>query len=255
MTFDGVNSAFHLWCNGVWIGYSQDSRLAAEFDLTDVLVAGENQLSVMVLRWSDGSYLEDQDMWWLSGIFRNVTLRTKPTMAIADVQINTELDACYRDAVLKVTTKLTEKPSPFSVNIELFDDLGNSVFGRKSALCGQRIIDEKGPWQEIAEHQVAIENPKKWSAEEPNLYRLVVSLNDQDGQLVDCEAYNVGFRTVEITDGQLKVNGKALLVRGVNRHEHHPEMGHTMTRECMIEDIKLLKQYNFNAVRTAHYPN
>ncbi|MCY9851644.1 beta-galactosidase [Vibrio mediterranei] len=255
VTFDGVNSAFHIWCNGVWVGYSQDSRLAAEFDLTDFVGEGENQLSVMVLRWSDGSYLEDQDMWWLSGIFRNVTLRTKPKTAIADVQVNTELDACYRDAVLNVTTKLTEKASPFSVNIELFDELGNSIFGRKSALCGQRIIDEKGPWQEVAEHQVAIENPKKWSAEEPNLYRLVVSLNDEDGQLVDCEAYNVGFRSVEITDGQLKVNGKALLVRGVNRHEHHPEMGHTMTREGMIEDIKLLKQYNFNAVRTAHYPN
>jgi beta-galactosidase len=255
ITFDGVNSAFHVWCNGVWIGYSQDSRLAAEFDISETLVTGSNQLTVMVLRWSDGSYLEDQDMWWLSGIFRDVTLRSKPLIAIKDVQITTQLDACYRDAVLNVTTTLSQKNAPHSIDIELFDADGQSVFGQQSEQCGQRIIDEKGPWQEIAEHSVAISNPIKWSAEQPYLYRLVVALRDSEGLLVDCEAYNVGFRAVEISDGQLKVNGKALLIRGVNRHEHHPEMGHTMTRECMIEDIKLLKQHNFNSVRTAHYPN
>ncbi|RJX67172.1 beta-galactosidase [Vibrio sinensis] len=255
ITFDGVNSAFHLWCNGTWIGYSQDSRLPAEFDLSDTLKSGENHLVVMVLRWSDGSYLEDQDMWWLSGIFRGVTLRSKPLVAIADVEIKTDLDACYRDATLNVVTTLSVKQSPFTIAIELFDDQGHSVFGKQPAKCGMRFIDEKGPKDDVSEHQVLIENPKKWSAESPNLYRLVVSLIDEDGQLVDCEAYNVGFRCVAITDGQLKVNGKAVLFRGVNRHEHHPEMGHTMTREGMIEDIKLLKQYNFNAVRTAHYPN
>ncbi|MFA0084296.1 beta-galactosidase [Vibrio sp. 10N.261.51.F12] len=259
VTFDGVNSAFHLWVNDTWVGYSQDSRLAAEFDLSDVLQQGENQLTVMVLRWSDGSYLEDQDMWWLSGIFRNVTLCCKPNMAISDVEVNTELDACYRDAKLNVSTKLsmTSKLEQASaiIEIELFDAEGQSVFGKQASSFGQRIIDEKGPWQEVAEHSVAIDNPKKWSAEAPNLYRLVVSLKDESGQLLDCEAYNVGFRCVEITAGQLKVNGKAILVRGVNRHEHHPETGHTLTREGMIEDIKLLKQHNFNAVRTAHYPN
>ena len=255
ITFDGVNSAFHLWCNDEWVGFSQDSRLAAEFDLSDHLNSGENHLVVMVLRWSDGSYLEDQDMWWLSGIFRNVTLRSKPLTAIADVEIMTDLDACYRDATLKVTTTLSVRHSSYSVDIELFDDVGCSVFGKKSSLCGMHFIDEKGPKDDVSEHHVFVANPKKWSAEAPNLYRLVVSLVDDAGQFVDCEAYNVGFRSVEISNGLLKVNGKAILFRGVNRHEHHPEMGHTMTREGMIEDIKLLKQYNFNAVRTAHYPN
>ncbi|PLM63096.1 beta-galactosidase, partial [Klebsiella michiganensis] len=148
ITFDGVNSAFHLWCNGKWVGYSQDSRLAAEFDLTDFLVEGENQLSAMVIRWSDGSYLEDQDMWWLSGIFRNVTLLAKPQISIQDVQILTPLDACYRDGWLNVATSISEKNAANRVEVELFDAQGNSVFGVKSANCGQRIIDEKGPWLE-----------------------------------------------------------------------------------------------------------
>lgn len=252
--FDGVNSAFHLWCNGQWVGYSQDSRLAAEFDLTDFLNEGENQLSVMVMRWSDGSYLEDQDMWWLSGIFRDVTLLAKPLVSIQDVQIVTTLDDCYRDGWLNVVTTISEQSPDNRVEIELFDVQGNSVFGSKSMHCGQRIIDEKGPWLERAEHKVYVESPHQWNAESPYLYRCVVTLYKGDQQL-DCEAYNVGFRTVEITDGLLKVNGKAILIRGVNRHEHHPELGHTMTRKTMLEDIKLLKQHNFNAVRTAHYPN
>ncbi len=254
LTFDGVNSAFHLWCNGVWVGYSQDSRLAAEFDLSDFLTSGKNQIAVMVMRWSDGSYLEDQDMWWLSGIFRDVTLMAKPKVAIQDVEVKTNLDACYRDAFLEVTTFVNQKTDANRVEIELFDADGQSVFGKKSAQCGQRFVDEKGPWLDRAEHKVFIENPHKWSAEDPYLYRVVVTLFNGDEQL-DCEAYNVGFRSVEITDGLLKVNGKAILVRGANRHEHHPELGHTMTREGMIEDIKLLKQNNFNSVRTAHYPN
>ena len=120
---------------------------------------------------------------------------------------------------------------------------------------GERIVDEKGPWSEMAEHSISVVNPNKWSAESPYLYRCVVSLLNQQDELIDCEAYDVGFRSVEITDSLLKINGKPLLIRGVNRHEHHPELGHTMTREGMIQDIKLLKQNNFNAVRTAHYPN
>ncbi len=255
VTFNGVNSAFHLWCNGHWVGYSQDSRLMAEFDLTPFLTDGRNQLSVMVIRWSDGSYLEDQDMWWLSGIFRSVTLLTKPLVSIADVQITTVLDACYRDAQLEVTSKVSIKDCPHHVEIELFDADGESVFGKQSAVCGQRIIDEKGAWAEVANHSIAVKNPHKWSAESPYLYRLVVALRGADGRLLDCEAYNVGFRAVEISNGLLKVNGKPLLIRGVNRHEHHPETGHSLTREGMITDIKLLKQFNFNAVRTAHYPN
>lgn len=253
--FDGVNSAFHLWCNGHWVGYSQDSRLAAEFDLSPYLMSGENQITVMVIRWSDGSYLEDQDMWWLSGIFRDVTLLAKPKQSISDVFVQTDMDACYRDAWLKVETSLTQCSEQHKVCIQLFYSNGTAVTEAITQTTGNVLGDERGRWLDKSHHTVFIESPNKWSAEAPNLYTLVVSLIDGDGKHIESESYQVGFRKLEINDGLLKLNGKPLLIRGVNRHEHHPRRGHTLTREDMLQDIKLLKQHNFNAVRTAHYPN
>ncbi len=251
--FEGVNSAFHLWCNGQWLGYSQDSRLPAEFDLSPYLVDGENHLAVMVMRWSDGSYLEDQDMWWLSGIFRDVTLLSLPKRGrIADVAVQTELDACYRDAELKIRTRVSGECG--AVAAQLFYR-NEAVTDPVALKAGQTVVDERGGFRDIVEHSIFVENPHKWSAEEPHLYRVLVSLFDEEENLLSCEAYDVGFRQVEIIDGLLKVNGKAVLIRGVNRHEHHPERGHTMSTADMLEDIRLMKQYNFNAVRTAHYPN
>ncbi|WED22311.1 beta-galactosidase [Vibrio sp. JC009] len=255
--FEGVNSAFHLWCNGEWVGYSQDSRLPAEFDLSSYLKAGKNQLMVMVMRWSDGSYLEDQDMWWLSGIFRDVSLLSKPEVALEDISIQTELDGTYRDATLKLRTRLNSKTTSHKINVKLFD-ANNQPIGESAGYnsqCGQRVIDEKGSWEDIAFHEIAVTEPQKWSAESPYLYRCVVSLLDENNELVDCEAYRIGFRSVEIEDGLLKVNGKPVLIRGVNRHEHHETDGHAVSEQSMLEDILLLKQNNFNAVRTAHYPN
>lgn len=251
--FDGVNSAFHFWCNGKWVGYSQDSRLPAEFDLTPYLVEGENTLAVMVMRWSDGSYLEDQDMWWLSGIFRDVTLLSKPKNCIEDVFITPDLDACYRDGSLSITTRISA-PETYKVQVQLFDN-GEAVTEPQVDGPNNRRIDERGCWDDVVFQTIHVRDPKKWTAETPNLYRLVVSLFDENGAHLESEAYQVGFRKVEISNGQLKLNGKPLLIRGVNRHEHHPELGHVMTEEDMIRDICLMKQYNFNAVRTAHYPN
>lgn len=251
--FEGVNSAFHLWCNGQWVGYSQDSRLPSEFDLSPFLVSGINSLAVMVIRWSDGSYLEDQDMWWLSGIFRDVNLLTKPQNQIRDVFITSDLDACYRDGTLNIKTAM-DAPYNYKVAVQVFDG--------KTALCEPSIqstnnkrIDEKGGWDDVVFHSIAIHNPKKWTAETPHLYRCVISLLDEQDNTVDVEAYSIGFRKVQMINGQLCINGKPLLIRGVNRHEHHPENGHTVNEADMIEDIKLMKQNNFNAVRTAHYPN
>lgn len=251
--FDGVNSAFHLWCNGEWIGYSQDSRLPAEFDLTPHLLAGENTLAVMVIRWSDGSYLEDQDMWWLSGIFRDVTLLSKPQHCIEDVFITPDLDACYRDGSLSVVTHISA-PDTYQVQVQLFDG-EHAVTKPRIDTPNNRRIDERGSWSDVVYQTLHVEDPQKWTAETPNLYRLVVSLLDENGTHLESEAYQVGFRKVEITDGQLKLNGQPLLIRGVNRHEHHPELGHVMTEEDMVRDICLMKQHNFNAVRTSHYPN
>ncbi len=251
--FDGVNSAFHLWCNGYWIGYSQDSRLPAEFDLTPFVQSGRNTLAVMVLRWSDGSYLEDQDMWWLSGIFRDVTLLSKPRYCIEDVFITPDLDACYRDGKLSVVTKINA-PDSYRVQIQLFDN-NEPVCEPYTQLPHNKRIDERGSYKDKVFQTLNISAPKKWSAEIPNLYRLSVSLLDDDNKLIETEAYWVGFRKVEIKDGQLTLNGEPLLIRGVNRHEHHPELGHVMTEQDMLRDICLLKQNNFNAVRTSHYPN
>jgi beta-galactosidase len=251
--FEGVNSAFHLWCNGQWVGYSQDSRLPSEFDLSQYLVAGNNNLAVMVIRWSDGSYLEDQDMWWLSGIFRDVVLLSKPQTSIQDVFITPDLDACYRDASLSIKTAI-DAPENYQVSVQVFDG-DKPICDMHTQSTNNKRIDEKGGWSDVVFHNIDIENPKKWSAETPNLYRCVVSLHNEQGSEVDVEAYDIGFRKVEILLGQLCVNGKPLLIRGVNRHEHHPENGHAVCEIDMIADIKLMKQNNFNAVRTAHYPN
>jgi beta-galactosidase len=259
INFDGVNSAFHLWCNGIWVGYSQDSRLASEFDLSAHLREGHNQLTVMVLRWSDGSYLEDQDMWWLSGIFRDVCLLSKPVVAIQDVTVTTDLDACFNHGTLHVSTQLSAfkntETASCHVQAQLFDADLNAVTEPILANFGERITDEKGGFNNLAEHHIDVPCPHKWSAESPYLYRVVVCLLNTDGTVLDSEAYQVGFRVIEIDQGQLKLNGKALLIRGVNRHEHHPEKGHAVSYQDMLLDIKLLKQNNFNAVRTAHYPN
>jgi len=253
--FQGVNSAFYLWCNEKFVGYGQDSRLTSDFDLTPYLKSGKNQLSVMVIRWSDASYMEDQDMWWLSGIFRPVFLLSKPSdVAIQDVEIQTQLDASYKDATLKVITTLTNKTEAHRVEIKLFLH-NNSVISPVSQITDNKILDEKGGYEDKVFHCINIENPLKWTAETPILYRCLVSLYDSEDNLVDCEAYSIGFREIEIKQGQLLVNGKPILIRGVNRHEHHPERGHAITYGDMLEDIKLLKQNNFNAVRTAHYPN
>ena len=252
--FDGVNSAFHLWCNGQWIGYSQDSRLPAEFDLSAALRAGENRLAVMVLRWCDGSYLEDQDMWRMSGIFRDVTLLHKPETQIADYHVLTDLNAELDRAVLKVAVALTgARYAECDVTITLWRN------GERCASATQRpgsaIVDERGGWAERLTVAIPVEHPALWSAETPELYRLTIALLNPQGEVVEVEACDVGFRRVDVSNGLLKLNGKPLLIRGVNRHEHHPENGQVMDEATMRRDIEIMKQHNFNAVRCSHYPN
>lgn len=255
VVFEGVNSFFYLFCNGAYVGLSKDSRLPAEFDLTDYLNAGENTLLAIVLRWSDGSYLEDQDMWWLSGIFRDVYLLKKPNVAIADYCVQTHLDATYRDAELAVETRIQGVSADAQYSLQLALYRGQTLIAEQDGSLGTAPVDEHGGYPEIAQQTLQITNPDKWTDETPNLYTLLILLRDASGKVVDAERTQVGFRCVEIRDGLLKVNGKPILVRGVNRHEHEPNRGHAVTRESMLEDIKLLKQLNFNAVRTAHYPN
>ena len=253
--FDGANSMLFLYCNGHYVGLSKDSRLPAEFDLTSYVAEGNNHITAIVLRWCDGSFLEDQDMWWLSGLFRDVTLLIKPALAIADYRIQTQLDGVYKDAVLDIETRISGKMPArvISVLAQLFDGDGLEVEQKNNV--GSPPVDEHGGYTELARQRIMVEDPKKWTDETPNLYTLVLSLLDAKGNVLDVERTRVGFRDVDIHNGLLRVNGQPLLIRGVNRHEHDPKRGHAISKESMLADVKLLKQFNFNAVRTAHYPN
>ncbi|MBF0277055.1 MAG: beta-galactosidase [SAR324 cluster bacterium] len=260
LLFEGVNSAFHLWVNGHQVGYSQDSRLPAEFDISPYLNDHRNVLALAVYRWSDGSYLEDQDMWWLSGVFREVLLYSKSVTAIDDYFIQTRLDALYQDAELNVCTKIAapygENLSGHSLEIQIYDNQQHALLpSPDSCFPGNVNEDNQGAFSNLVKQKISVSRPLKWSAEQPFLYTLVLSLRDENGEILDIESCRIGFRQVEIKDGLLQINGKPILIRGVNRHEHHPEHGHAIDEASMIEDIKLIKQGNFNAVRTSHYPN
>ncbi|MGG6098839.1 beta-galactosidase [Pantoea allii] len=254
IVFDGVNSAFYLWCNGRWVGYGQDSRLPSEFDLSEFLIGGENRLAVMVLRWSDGSYLEDQDMWRMSGIFRDVSLLHKPASHIRDLRIRTHFNDDFSRARLEAEVRVAGAlDDDLRVSVQLF--AADQLTGEATSPLGSAIIDERGAWNDRATLCIKVDNPALWSAETPHLYRAVVQLHRADGTLIEAEACDVGFRHVSIENGLLLLNGQPLLIRGTNRHEHHPERGQVMDRDTMVQDILLMKQNNFNAVRCSHYPN
>ncbi|MBJ2064659.1 beta-galactosidase [Serratia odorifera] len=255
--FNGVNSAFHLFCNGRWIGYSQDSRLPAEFDLTDALHAGGgNRLCVMVMRWSAGTWLEDQDMWRMSGIYRSVSLLHKPDAHLADFQLTAGLDSEYRHGTLQASVQVAVGKATLSgLQVDLSLWRGDEKIAGQRQPLGSAAVDERGGYAERVTFGLPVAAPDLWSAELPHCYRAVIALYDADGQLIEAEAADTGFRRVEIVDGLLKLNGQPLLIRGVNRHEHHPQRGQAISEEDMLQDILLIKQNNFNAVRCSHYPN
>ncbi|HWS89537.1 MAG TPA: glycoside hydrolase family 2 TIM barrel-domain containing protein [Pyrinomonadaceae bacterium] len=249
----GVNSACYVWVNGRKVGYSEDSRLPAEFNVTPYVRPGENTVAVEVYRFSDGSYIEDQDFWRLSGIFRDVELVSRAPVHVRDFYARTTFDAAYRDALLRLKVELrnaTERDEAVTVEAGLLDERGRAVFRTlgKSASAPRRSGSSV-----VFEQPVA--NPKKWSAEEPNLYTLLVTLKDGNGRVLEVIPWRLGFRTSEIKGGQILVNGRPVVIKGVNRHEHDPDLGQVTTREMMLKDILLMKQYNVNAVRTSHYPN
>jgi beta-galactosidase/beta-glucuronidase len=242
VVFDGVDSAFTLWVNGREVGYSQGSRLPAEFDLTPYLQPGENALAARVYRYCDGSYLEDQDFWRLSGVFRDVYLLAVPPTHIRDAAVQTLFDARYRDAELRVQIEVRDNTGRlWLVEAALYDPQGQPVF-EHVAFSGDELVQ-------------AVSAPEKWTAETPHLYTLLLTLTDGAGEVLEIVPCRVGFRQVDIVDGQICINGVPILLRGVNRHEHDPDSGHTVSRTSMVEDILLMKRLNINAVRTSHYPN
>ena len=254
VTFDGVNSYFELWLNGQKLGFSKDSRTPATFRLTPYLKPGDNLLAAEVIRWCDGSYLEDQDFWRLSGIFRDVTLWSAPAVRIRDFKIETRLDHTFRDALFNLTVEVrNDGPdrADIDVSAKLLDPAGLVVFD-DTAIAHADVA--AGSAEKLA-FERAISAPQLWSAEAPNLYTLLLTTKDASGKVLEVIPWKVGFRSVEIRGGQLLVNGRAVLFRGVNRHEWDPDLGQVVTRERMIQDIRLMKQNNINAVRTCHYPN
>jgi beta-galactosidase len=260
--FDGVKSAFYVWVNGRRVGYSEDSMTPAEFNITKYLKANENVLAVEVYRWSDGSYLEDQDMWRLSGIYRNVYLFAAPQVHIRDFFVRTDLDDNYSDATLMVRPKIVnysrQNLNGWTIEAQLYDREHKAVLSKPMTRDVRSIIGEEYPQRgnvKFALLEAKIKNPHKWSAETPYLYTFVLTLKNNNGQVIEAESCRIGFREVEIKDGQLLVNGKPVKLFGVNRHEHDPDHGRAIPVSRMIQDIKILKQHNINAVRTSHYPD
>lgn len=269
--FAGVDSAFYVWVNGRAVGYSQGSRTPAEFEITEHVHPGRNQLSVEVYRWCDGSYLEDQDMWRLSGLFRDVSLYSTAAVRLRDFAVRTELDDQYQDAILNIEPEIEvvgeTRLDGWTVRAQLFAKSGRPLFTEPFAHSVSEIVNQSYDAKILVERtpqrglpkfgwfDVRVNRPAKWTAETPALYRLVLSLHNAAGTTVEAVGCHVGFRNVKIRDRQLLVNGQPVRLRGVNRHEHHPRFGHAVPLETMVRDIELLKQANVNAVRTSHYPN
>ena len=237
LEFGGVDSAFYVWLNGRPAGYSQGSHMPSEFDVTSFLTAGTNTLAVQVFQWSDGSYLEDQDQWRLSGIFRDVCLIARPAaVSVRDVQIRTTFDGTL-DLRLEM-----RGDAPCRVSAAIYD--------------GETVIAEQAvPGTGTRAAQISVPQPRLWSAEVPNLYTLLVTLADAAGRTLTVERFRVGFRELKVAEGRLLVNGTPVTLKGVNRHDTHPDLGHFTPREHMRRDIVLMKQHNLNCVRTSHYPN
>jgi len=253
--FGAVNSAMYVWVNGREVGYSQGSKTPAEFNITSYLRPGENNLSVQVYRWSDGSYLEDQDMWRMSGIERDVYLFSVPSTHVRDFFALVELDSDYLDAALTVKAAVKNYSdtgrSRCRLSMQLFDADRKPVF-RESLEEELSVAAEEESFV-ILERPVG--RPKKWTAETPYLYTLLLTIEDESGGTMEVVGCKVGFRKVEIKEGRLLVNGVPIYIKGVNRHEHDPVTGRYVTEESMLRDIRLMKQFNINAVRTSHYPD
>lgn len=248
--FGGVRSAMYVWVNGKKIGYSQGSKTPAEFNITKYIQKGQNQLAVEVYRFSDGSYLEDQDYWKISGFERDVYLYSRPSVHIQDFFVHADLDKLYTDGLFNIditTQNLSSDKSNKSLNIEISDKNANIIYTETKRI----VVEAKS--KHIENFKNKIVKVSKWSAETPNLYTLNIKLIDKSS--TEYISRKIGFRSSEIKNGLLQINGKPITIRGVNRHEHDAKNGRVITKELMIKDIELMKKFNINAVRCSHYPN
>ena len=248
--FGAVKSAFFIWINGNKVGYSQGSKLPAEFDISEYVQLGDNLISLEVYRWSDGSYLECQDFWRISGIERDVFLFAEPKVRIEDFWAKTPLDENYKNGELELLIDIVNDHSldeRIKIHTELFNQKGTRVYNKHDIITV--------PSKEKISHKFkkTIPNVDAWTAETPNLYSLQITLK-KGPQVLTSIADEIGFRSIQVRDGQFLVNGKPILIKGVNRHEHDSKTGHVISRKSMEEDILLMKEFNINTVRTSHYP-
>ncbi|WP_058751685.1 glycoside hydrolase family 2 TIM barrel-domain containing protein [Sphingomonas sanguinis] len=243
LTVGAAGAAYYLWVNGQKIGYSEDSKLPTEFDISRAAKPGRNTVAIELYRHSDGSYLEDQDFWRVNGIERSITLYAAPQTHIRDLGIDAGLTHDYRDGTLSAAIDLAGAAEATTVRATLLD-------GKRTVLT--RTATPTGSTATIT---AEVPGVKTWSAEDPNLYTLLVELLDAKGKLIEATSRRIGFRTVEIAGGEVRVNGKRIMIRGVNRHEHDPHTFRIVSEETMRKDIELMKAANVNAVRTSHYPN
>ncbi|MGL6113932.1 MAG: glycoside hydrolase family 2 TIM barrel-domain containing protein [Cetobacterium sp.] len=252
ISFQGVESAYYLYINGEYVGYSEDSFTGHDFDITKYLKPGKNTVAVKVYRWSDGSWLESQDMIKLSGIFRDVFLYSTPKTYIRDYTVVTDLDKEYVNSELNVAVEIGTKagfvPGEYTVIGRLYDS------NKKEVKSFEKTVEVIGK-EEKVNFKEFIENPKKWTGETPNLYTLVLGIKNPKGEIIETVSNKIGFRKVEIKDNKIAINGQKLMIRGVNRHEFSGKTGRTVDEETMIKDILIMKQHNINSVRSSHYPN
>ena len=254
----GCESVLALWLNGKFIGLSKCSRVPAEFELNKALKQGKNRLAAMVVQWSDASFIEDQDQWWMPGIFREIFLRSTPLVNIEDLFINPTLSDDFNTGTLTIKARLQFPNIPYGSwrlratlldnnNVNVLDEQWLTTFESKTYI-------ERQPWWQICSDKL-IKKPKLWSHESPALYKLIIELIDENDNIVEAIAQSVGFRNIEIKNRSLLINGQRVIINGVNRHDHHDTDGKALSRETMLLDVLTMKRFNVNAVRCAHYPN
>ncbi|MFF0079008.1 glycoside hydrolase family 2 TIM barrel-domain containing protein [Streptomyces canus] len=253
--FEGVKSAHYVWINGELVGYHEDSYTPAEYDITPHLKPGTNQIAVEVYRYSDGDWLEDQDMIRLSGIFRSVYLYSTPAVHLRDFKLDTPLGDDYTSAELSVIASVRDygggNQGRYTVETQLYDSGGHAVWSRP---LQQAVALDAGD-ETTVQAARAVPAPKLWSAEHPNLYTAVLRLRDPAGKVIETLSHRVGLREFVLKDGLMRINGKPVSLRGTNRHEMHPDRGTALTRADLVKDITIIKRLNINSVRTSHYPN
>jgi evolved beta-galactosidase subunit alpha len=249
--FDGVETYFEVYVNGHYVGFSKGSRLSAEFDLSPYVKAGENLLSVRVMQWADSTYIEDQDMWWMAGIFRDVYLIGQPQVHVHDLSVVTEFDENYCDAELQVSCDLNNISATPVAGLQLHAQL----FDGEKCIAEQSLDALSVQNSATCQFLIPVKQPKQWNAEHPNLYLLLLTLRNNHGEIIEVVPQQVGFRDIKVRDGLFYVNGRYLKLHGVNRHDHDCLKGRAVDMARVERDIILMKQHNINSVRTAHYPN